>query len=277
VLGALGGGRHRADPPVRWPAVTFFPPRPAAFCACLAPLSLGILPATAGAHEPHRAAPRLAVRVHPPKHKLGSETAGNWAGYSIDGANAINVSGSWMQPTAHCSPEETSWSSPWLGIDGDTSNTVEQIGTDSDCNGGSPSYYAWYEMYPKQTTDLAMTITPGDVISAQVTATSSTTFRLTLTDETTKATFTTTQTSKKARRNSVEWIMEGPSGSSGLTDFGTAGFSGAAATIGGRTGGLFSFGSQANAITMVTSSGQTRAAPSAVSSSSGFSVSWEHA
>jgi len=28
------------------------------------------------------------------------------------------------------------------------STSVEQLGTDSDCDSGTPSYYAWYEMYP---------------------------------------------------------------------------------------------------------------------------------
>jgi len=28
------------------------------------------------------------------------------------------------------------------------SDSVEQTGTDSDCDGGSPGYYGWYEMYP---------------------------------------------------------------------------------------------------------------------------------
>ena len=37
----------------------------------------------------------------------------------------------------------------WVGLDGYTSKSVEQLGTDSDCtNVNSPSYYAWYEMYP---------------------------------------------------------------------------------------------------------------------------------
>ena len=36
----------------------------------------------------------------------------------------------------------------WVGLDGYSSTSVEQLGTDSDCVSGKPSYYAWYEMYP---------------------------------------------------------------------------------------------------------------------------------
>ena len=51
-----------------------------------------------------------------------------------------------------------------LGIPGAIAilpGTVEQTGTDSDCNGGSPVYYAWYEFYPAFPVDLGMTIKPG--------------------------------------------------------------------------------------------------------------------
>src|SRR5579884_199244 len=76
------------------------------------------------------------VFVHPPKHKRTATTSTNWSGYAVDGTGATRVVGSWSQPTAACGIGESSWSSPWVGIDGDTSNTVEQTGTDSDCVNG---------------------------------------------------------------------------------------------------------------------------------------------
>ena len=54
-----------------------------------------------------------------------------------------------------------------MGLDGDGTNTVEQIGTDADCSSGKPVYYAWYEMYPKFPVNLSLTINPGDTISAR--------------------------------------------------------------------------------------------------------------
>ena len=43
------------------------------------------------------------------------------------------------------------YSSFWVGIDGYSSSSVEQLGTDSDCAGNTPDYYAWWEMYPAGT------------------------------------------------------------------------------------------------------------------------------
>src|SRR5947207_9176278 len=106
---------------------------------------------------------------HAPKRGFGRSTSTNWAGYDVIGSRATHVIGTWTQPTSQCSAGENSWSSPWVGIDGDTSNTVEQIGTDSDCSGGSPLYYAWYEMYPKSLVQIPMTVSPGHSYTGEVT------------------------------------------------------------------------------------------------------------
>jgi hypothetical protein len=185
------------------------------------------------------------------------------------------VIGSWTQPTATCSAGENSWSSPWVGIDGDNSNTVEQIGTDTDCSGGTPYYYAWYEMYPKSLVVIgSIAVHRGDSFTGEVTAGASGSYLLKLTNTTTGASFQTTQNSKRARRSSVEWVMEGPS-SGLLTNFGTVGFTAASATISGQTGSLGSF-ANADPITMVTQQGIARAVPSAVTGGSAFSVAWQH-
>jgi Peptidase A4 family len=204
------------------------------------------------------------------KHKVGRGTSTNWSGYAIDGTGATSVTGTWTQPTATCSHGENSWSSPWVGIDGDTSNTVEQTGTDSDCNNGVARYYAWYEMYPKGTVALNMAVKPGNTFTGTVTYKSGA-FTLQLINDTTGAKSTVTQTSKKAARSSVEWIMEGPFNGL-LTDFGSVPFSNASATINGQSGGLSSF-SNIQPITMVSSAGTTRAQPSGVTSNA-FSVAW---
>ncbi len=210
---------------------------------------------------------------HAPKRRAGASTSTNWSGYAIDGTGATQVIGTWTQQKALCGIGETSWSSPWVGIDGNTSNTVEQTGTDTDCNNGTPSYYAWYEMYPKPTQVLPMTVTPGHNYTASVTYSTGTgIFTLSLTDDTTGLNYTE-QISKKAKRNSVEWIVEGPSNGL-LTDFGTVPFSSATAAISGKNQGLTAFGSSAQKITMVNGAGATRAQPSAVNSSNGFSDTW---
>ena len=196
----------------------------------------------------------------------------------MDGSNATFVTGTWTQPSAlNCATAPSSWSSPWVGIDGDTSKTVEQIGTDSDCSSGRPSYYAWYEMYPKGVVTIPMTVAPGDSYTGTVWYSSSSHgFVMTLTDNTTHVSYTTTQFSQKAARTSVEWIMEGPS-SGNLTDFGTIGFNAASGTIGGVSGLLDpTVFPSANRITMVTTHGVPRAVPSSTPSGGAFSDSWQH-
>jgi len=45
---------------------------------------------------------------------------------------------------------------------------VEQTGTDFDCVGKNPSYYAWYEFYPNPSFEISgLTITPGDHMTAE--------------------------------------------------------------------------------------------------------------
>jgi hypothetical protein len=218
----------------------------------------------------------LAAPASPaPRHGFGRGTSTNWSGYAVAGSGATHAIGTWTQPAATCAAGENSWSSPWVGIDGDTSNTVEQIGTDSDCQNGAPIYYAWYEMYPK---NLVVVNLPGgvhanDSFTAEVTYMSSGTFQLKLTkNNSPTASFQTTQTAKRARRTSVEWVMEGPSNGL-LTNFGSLAFTGLSATINNQTGALGTF-ANADPITMVTNQGAPRAVPSRLSDTS-FRVDWK--
>jgi Peptidase A4 family len=224
--------------------------------------AFALLPAAGAAASPHGL-----------KHKYGRGTSTNWSGYAVNGTAGSRVIGTWDQPAATCSSGEDSWSSPWVGIDGNSSNTVEQIGTDTDCSNGSPYYYAWYEMYPKSLVVIPMTVLPGHSYTGEVTYTSGA-FVMRLTDNSTGATYQTTQVSKRAKRSSVEWVMEGPS-SGLLTNFGSVSFTGASATISGQTGNLGSLGN-AQPITMVTRSGASRAVPTAVSGGTSFGVNWLH-
>jgi Peptidase A4 family len=208
-----------------------------------------------------------------PKRKVGRSTSTNWSGYAVPGSGASHVIGTWTARGVSCAGGENSWSSPWVGIDGDNSNTVEQIGTDSDCQNGQAIYYAWYEMYPKSLVTIGLAVHPGDSFTGQVTRSGSS-YVLKLKNNTTGASFQTTQRSKRARASSVEWVLEGPSNGL-LSNFGTQPFSAASATISGSTANLGSF-NNAERITMVNSQGVTRAAPSAISGGTSFSVAWQH-
>jgi hypothetical protein len=209
---------------------------------------------------------------HGPDHKITNSTSTNWSGYAVTGGRYTTVSASWTEPTVSCSGG-TAYSSFWVGLDGDTSNTVEQTGTDADCSGSTPQYYAWYEMYPKFPTNLRGTVRPGDAMTASVTTDGRGGFTLTISDTTQKWTNTTNARLKSAKLASAEVIAEAPSSSGGvlpLANFGSVAFSNAKANgalLTSSTPGI-------DPITM--QSGSTvKAQPSNISSGS-FSVAWKH-
>jgi hypothetical protein len=229
-----------------------------------------LLVAVAALAAPATAAASPAA-LHGPMHRLSNSTSTNWAGYAATGSRFTSVSSAWTQPTASCT-QATTYSSFWVGIDGDGTSTVEQTGTDADCSGGRPSYYAWYEMYPKFPVNLSLPVRPGDHMTASVTTNGSGRFTLTIRNTTTGGSFTTTQTLKRARLGSAEAIAEAPSGSGGvlpLTNFGTASFS--STIVNGAAIGSFS----PDRINMV-AGGVTKAATSALSGGTSFSVAWKH-
>ena len=88
----------------------------------------------------------LESRLVPSTTVLQSQST-NWSGYAVTGGTFTDVKGSWVVPTV-TSSGTNSYSSTWVGIDGFSSSTVEQTGTDSDFVNGHAQYYAWYEMYP---------------------------------------------------------------------------------------------------------------------------------
>ena len=94
---------------------------------------------TATAAVPHLHAP---MRLHGYRPD-GTTESTNWSGYAVTGAagSVTSVSGSWVVPASTCGARSSAeYASFWIGIDGWTSSTVEQIGTDSDCSRGTPSY-----------------------------------------------------------------------------------------------------------------------------------------
>jgi hypothetical protein len=165
-------------------------------------------------------------------HGDGTATSTNWSGYAVLGASFTWAKGSWVVPAATCSGVTSDqYASFWVGLDGYNSNTVEQTGTDSDCVGGTPNYYAWYEFYPSASFNVDnFPVAPGDVIAAAVYYSATTDrFTVQITNETTGLTFTKGARVAGALRSSAEWITEAPcctlnGGILPLSDFGTLAF-----------------------------------------------------
>ena len=247
---------------------------------------------TAEVLAPRQHAPRRVYGLVP-ERVIGDVTVSdstNWSGYAVTGSSFTQAKGSWTIPSVNCSATPNTYSSFWVGIDGWTSSTVEQTGTDSDCDGKSPSYYAWYEFYPKGSVLISgVPVSPGNHMSAEVVY-SGTEFTITITNESTGKSFSKSSRVSSAKRSSAEWIAEAPCCTNGggilpLADFGTVdlgedytGVSGTNdATDSSTSGPINAFGSAVNEAIMVNgTTGADEAVPSGLSSDgSSFTVAWK--
>jgi hypothetical protein len=202
--------------------------------------------------------------------------SGNWSGYADTGSGFSTVTGKWTEPSATCSATE-SLAAFWVGIDGYSSDSVEQDGTLIECYGGAAYYYTWWEMYPSNAIQVVgSTLRAGDSITASVVRSGSS-YTLKVTDSSRSGdSFSTTQSCSCAN-SSAEWIAEAPSGSSGvepLSHFSTFSLSSATVATTSKSGTISSFTD--DEITMVDSSGNVEAQPGALNSSgNAFSVTWK--
>src|SRR5216117_639385 len=142
------------------------------------------------------AAPIPQLTLAPRTHD-GSFQSTNWSGYAVTGpSGSVNdAKGSWTVPAIQGScPNTDQYSSFWVGIDGYSSGTVEQTGTDSDCQNGVPTYYAWYEFFPHPSFLInGISVHPGDVISAEAHALGNGKFTVSISDTTTGQSFSPSQ------------------------------------------------------------------------------------
>jgi hypothetical protein len=157
----------------------------------------------------------------------------NWSGYADAESASKTVSyasGSWTMPAVRCPPppyqNQDAFLANWVGIDGFSTSTVEQLGTAAQCYEGVTYYYVWYEMFPAGTVEEGTTACindnvdcpqPGDRISASVSVTPAASgennYTLKLTDHTNPAeSFSVTQqcAATTCTDGSAEWIVERP-------------------------------------------------------------------
>jgi hypothetical protein len=177
----------------------------------------------------------------------------NWAGYALSAtgdpaATAFtNVTGSWVEPRATCTPGTPSSAAFWVGLGGslESSQVLEQIGTEARCNGTSTvaTHTAWYELVPSPPVTIRPKVRPGDRLIGAVLVTGST-VTLQITNSTRHWRFTKRVVLAEPDLTSAEWIAEAPSACSSfgrcravpLTNFGTVSFTRAAATASGHPG-----------------------------------------
>jgi hypothetical protein len=129
---------------------------------------------------PPHSVSRSDISHHPSNAEAGTKGSSNWSGYEAQAAKGSynSVQGEWNVPTIVFGENGyQTWSSFWVGLDGDGTTDLIQAGTNQNyLEVGSftaASYYAWTELVPNQATEqevTGFTVNPGDDIFVQVMA-----------------------------------------------------------------------------------------------------------
>ena len=165
------------------------------------------------------AMPTVAETSKLPLIRTSNGLSLNWSGYAVSASDVTSVSATFTVPEVG-PPGSIEGLPPdfsaWVGMDGYTSGTVEQTGIAGswDDTTGTASYFAWWEMFPRVSSTIhSMTISAGDSITASVIYNGGGSFTLSIADNTTGESFSTTTSAPAggpnvAQRNSAEFIVE---------------------------------------------------------------------
>jgi hypothetical protein len=271
--------------------------RPLAVAASVAALAMfAALPAGATtASSPHSS---KIVQVHPMIRTPGASTSGttvhsgNWAGYAAlpqhSGGKFRYVAATFTVPSVNCSTTPTSLSVHWVGLDGFNSSTVEQDGVESDCNGSTPEYSAWWETFPGNPIQTVFSLNAGDAVTASVyfntaSGTHHNMYNLVLTDVTSGQSFNLWKacaSGSTCENSSAEIISEAPSSGSTilpLADYGIESFVNVKITDKSKQkGGISSSNWKHDKIIQVSATtSHTLARPSVLYGSHAFSNTWK--
>jgi hypothetical protein len=183
--------------------------------------------------------PVIISRGSPPAQARPAKVVSdNWSGYVAQGGGFWQVSGSWTEPSVHCTTA-TAESVFWVGLGGYPGYPLYQAGSGAFCRNGVPIHALWYELLtPGNTAPLValVQINPGDRISAAITLRSGAGGgQVHLVDETGGYTRDVNFTPAADSLGSAEWIAEATSHGgtvSTLADFGTVSFAGCSANLG---------------------------------------------
>ena len=144
-----------------------------------------------------------------------TSNSSNWAGYAVHraGVSFKRVNGRWREPSATCTAGSPRYSAVWVGLGGynETSNALEQIGTEIDCSpAGKVVSSAWYELVPAAAQTIKFRVRPGDLVAASVTVEPQQVVVMTLSNLTLHRSFTKTLQAATVDVSSAEWIVEAP-------------------------------------------------------------------
>jgi hypothetical protein len=216
-------------------------------------------------HGPRRPAPDSAREAHA---GVADETSGNWSGsvhYAAAGDSCTYVVGYWTVPDVVVSGSGDQYCATWIGIDGDRSSDVLQVGTEQEIIGGAHHTYVWWEWYPQSEVAITnLAVSPGDVMYCLICVHSPTSAGFYIKNETTGDYVSFNQNAPAGTAvvgNCAEWIVEAPTiggRQAALADYAEVFFDESTA---GTRGGVTLDAGSGTTVTMVDASGNTVSTP----------------
>jgi hypothetical protein len=201
--------------------------------------------------------PQFALRTdkqHGIRNTIENDTSTNWSGaasFAAKGDSATYVIGQWTVPDVVAPGLGSYYCASWIGIDGDGSGDVCQIGVECEVYRSGSSItrniYPWWEWFPEpevQITNFA--VSPGDMVTALLCAgpgagaTEATAYWTNRTTGDTTSLGFSAPDGTSLVGNSAEWIVEAPTvggQQSALADYGEVFFSVCEAMLGTIGGG----------------------------------------
>jgi len=175
----------------------------------------------------------------------------DWSGYVVasDFTNPqpviTSLSGSWVVPKVNVSQKDT-FSAAWIGIGGQSDQTLIQTGTEHDSINGTEVYYAWYELLPNDSIAIdVINVSVRDKITASINLVNSATNEWSIEiEDVTKGQKFSQNFIYDSSRLSAGWVVERPTVDSTLSTlamFGTVTFTNASVTVNAQTGSISSF------------------------------------
>ena len=145
-----------------------------------------------------------------------------YSGYVANGpATYTSATAGWSQPAGSCT-SQNSGARFYIGLGGWNNSPSAAAGTDTDCSGGSPVYYAWYKTSTSGFVTYGNAIQAGDNMVATITCTGGTTCTLDLADATANWGASVTVTLSGPPQSAEAFV--GTNGLLPLTNFGTVNF-----------------------------------------------------
>ncbi len=218
-----------------------------------------------------------------PPGSFSGTTSPNWSGYVLTGGSGgyQAISADWTVPTLDCASVPDGVTSDWVGVNGASDAPgLFQDGTSSNCVSGQQSNYAWWTDEAESDSDQNLfTVSPGDVISAEVWQETSGLWAYYVSDLTSGSSSSAPE-SFSGPGTTAEWIAEDPGdpttqGLYPLGDFGTVEFTDLGLIV---PSGSWTLPPYSDAVEMVASDGSVEALPRPIQgsgTSASFTVTYE--